>query len=135
MRLTTSLALAASTLLVCGSAPPPAQPRAAAPSCETRKILFTRENGCQNDGSVEFCLPKDSAVVAKARQIAPAIRAKEGRGRAGCHRSRSTLYLLPTAPPAMCEPNQRAMTEAGWNQVCRLAALPEVERIVATRFE
>ncbi len=116
-------------------APAPVPARRLRPPATPGRSSSPARSGCRNDGSVELCLPKDPSVVAKARQIAPSLEAKPGRGRAGCDLTRTTLYLLPTRSPKMCTGDGDAMTEAGWKKVCRLAAIPEVERIVATFYE
>lgn len=104
-------------------------------SCPADKIAFTRESGCVNDGSVEFCIPRDDpGVLAAAHQIAPVVTVlKESRGRAGCGPDQ-VLVLLPTG--GLCDPTDPgAMSRAGWAKVCALARLPGVPRVVPTWYE
>ena len=109
-------------------------PEAAAP-CPAHKLAFTKETGCQNDGSVEFCLPSgDDALVARARAIAPTIQAGQSRGRAGCDIPAETLYAFPTGE-AECVERHGALVDDAWDRLCRLAALPEVRAIVPTWYE
>jgi hypothetical protein len=108
---------------------------AAAP-CPTHKLRFTKETGCRNDGSVEFCLPSgDDALVARARAIAPTIQAGPLQGgRAGCDIAAETWYAFPTGE-AECVERHGALVDAAWDRLCRLAALPEVQKIVPTWYE
>ncbi|WP_437727612.1 hypothetical protein [Sorangium sp. So ce861] len=111
-----------------GPPPPPA-------SCPTEKLAFTRETGCANDGSVEFCLPTgDEALLARVRDIAPTIQAGSSRGRAGCDVPAETLYFFPTGD-AECVARHGALEDAAWDKICRIAALPEVRTIVPTWYE
>ena len=41
-------------------------------ACEPAKLAFTQADGCQNDGSVEFCIPPSLENTVKA--IAPSLR-------------------------------------------------------------
>ncbi len=126
----------------CTSAPPSTpgeghaeEPFPAAASCPSEKLAFTRDTGCVNDGSVEFCLPTgDEALLARVRDIAPTIQAGSSRGRAGCDVPAETLYLFPTGD-AECVAHHGALSDAAWDQVCRIAALPEVRAIVPTWYE
>ena len=136
-----SLALLA--LLACGTSrtgtPAVAAPDTAAArgtaDCPTHKLAFTRETGCQNDGAVEFCVPKDAAAVhAEVKRIAPSVSAMASRGRAGCDTATETLFLYPTHE-AVCTAHHGALTDTAWNELCQLAALPEVRRIVPTWYE
>jgi hypothetical protein len=140
-----SLALLA--LLACGTsrtsnpagAAPGASPDTAAASgtagCPTYKLAFTRETGCQNDGAVEFCMPKDApAAHAEVKRIAPSVSAMASRGRAGCDTATETLFLYPTNEAA-CTSRHGALTDTAWNELCQLAALPEIRRIVPTWYE
>ncbi|WP_437818317.1 hypothetical protein [Sorangium sp. So ce1078] len=134
--------LLAGCLSSCTSAPPSTPgdghvegPAPVAASCPTQKIAFTRDTGCVNDGSVEFCLPTgDEALLARVRDIAPAIQAGSSRGRARCDVPAETLYLFPTGD-AECVARHGALEDAAWDQVCRIAALPEVREIVPTWYE
>ncbi|WP_437497496.1 hypothetical protein [Sorangium sp. So ce1099] len=134
--------LLAACLSSCTSAPPstPGEgsvegPLPSAASCPGEKLAFTRETGCVNDGSVEFCLPAgDEALLARVRDIAPTVEASSGRGRASCDVPAETLYLFPTGD-AECTARHGALEDAAWDKVCRIAALPEVRAIVPTWYE
>ena len=115
---------------------PEPQPEAAIDApCPAHKLAFTKETGCSNDGSVEFCLPSgDEALLERARAIAPTIQAGSSPGRAGCDIPAETLYAFPTGE-AECVAHHGALTDAAWDRLCRLAALPEVRAIVPTWYE
>jgi hypothetical protein len=54
-------------------------------TCRIDKTTVTKEHGCESDGSLEFCLPKDEAALeAKVKSIAPSATMSSSRGRAGC---------------------------------------------------
>lgn len=107
----------------------------AAATCPTEELLFTQANGCMNDGSVEFCLPTgDEDLVARVKEIAPTIQAGSTKGRAGCNVPAETLYFFPTGP-AECVAPHGALVDAAWEKLCRIAALPEVKKIVPTWYE
>lgn len=134
---------AISSLLVaclssCTSAPPSTpveEPVPPAASCPSQKLAFTRDTGCMNDGSLEFCLPTgDEALLARVRDIAPTIQAGSSRGRARCDVPAETLFFFPTGD-AECVARHGALKDAAWDQVCRIAALPEVRAIVPTWYE
>ncbi|WP_438001074.1 hypothetical protein WMF26_16210 [Sorangium sp. So ce185] len=126
----------------CTSAPPSAPgegqvegPPPPAAACPTEKLAFTRETGCANDGSVEFCLPAgDEALVARVRGIAPTIQEGSSPGRARCDVPAETLYFFPTGD-AECVARHGALEGAAWDKICRIAALPEVRAIVPTWYE
>ena len=106
-----------------------------APACRADKMTFTQATGCQNDGSVEFCLPAgDPALLDRAKAIAPALNCAPGGGRAGCKGPGELLCSFPTGM-AECVARHGALTDAAWERLCQLAALPEVKRIVPTWFE
>ncbi|MCP3140227.1 hypothetical protein [Pyxidicoccus xibeiensis] len=126
---------AVSRLLLVGLSACAAPPERPAPECPLHELAFTRETGCQNDGSVEFCLPTgDDALVARVKALAPTVRAGTSRGRAGCDTSRETLYFFPTEATE-CVSHHGALTPAAWDAVCRIAALPEVRAVVPTWYE
>jgi len=125
------------------TAAPPSQPgeelAGASPSptasCPVHKLGFSKETGCSNDGSVEFCLKTgDEALLTRVRDIAPTIKAGSSRGRAGCDVPAETLYFFPTRE-AECAVPHGALADAAWGKVCRIAALPEVRAIVPTWYE
>jgi hypothetical protein len=113
----------------------PASSPALEPTCPADKIRFTQETGCLNDGSVEFCLPADDpSALASVQRIAPGVTCLQARGRAGCDLHSQRLCLVETR--GMCRPDAtRAMTDAGWQTVCDLAALPFVGTVVPTWYE
>jgi len=104
-------------------------------ACPADKISFTRETGCLNDGSIEFCLPADDPTALSAVQrIAPGVTCLQAHGRAGCDLRSQRLCLVDTR--GLCRTDApRAMTDAGWRTVCDLAMLPFVEKIVPTWYE
>lgn len=104
------------------------------PVCPVEKFAFTRETACRNDGSVEFCVPKDPGVEARVRQLAPAVEVNGGGGRAGCELETETLHFFPT-PEERCSARHGALNEDAWNELCAVAALPEIRRVVPTWFE
>ncbi|MBJ6765641.1 hypothetical protein JGU66_33220 [Myxococcaceae bacterium JPH2] len=108
--------------------PPPVE-------CPTQKFAFTREQSCRNDGSVEFCLPSDDAeALARVRAIAPDVRTMPSGGRARCDVPAQVLVLFPT-PTSECTERHGALQEPAWERLCRVAALPAVQRVVPTWFE
>jgi hypothetical protein len=112
-----------------GASPSPAA------SCPTHKLGFSKETGCRNDGSVEFCLKTgDEALLTRVKEIAPTIVAGASRGRAGCNVPAETLYFFPTREDECAAPHG-ALGDAAWDRVCRIAALPEVRSIVPTWYE
>jgi len=124
----------------CASPPgdsPVEVPSAPAPAaaCPTSELQFTKETGCLNDGSVEFCLPSgDEALLAEVRAIAPTVEVGSSRGRAGCNLPAETLHFFPTSG-AECVAHHGALVDAAWDKLCRIAALPEVREIVPTWYE
>jgi hypothetical protein len=105
------------------------------PACPAHKISFAQEEGCVNDGSIEFCLPADDLnALAAVREIAPQTTCMRAGGRARCDLEAQVLCLVDTK--GMCRRDTPgAMTDAGWQTVCDLAALPFIERIVPTWYE
>ena len=104
-------------------------------ACPTGKIAFTQADGCSNDGSNEFCIPKgDVATLMEVKRIASAVSCGPGRGRAGCDPTRQDLCFFPT-DPSTCTSPHGALTDAAWAQHCQIASLPSVPRIVHTFFE
>jgi hypothetical protein len=117
---------------------PDATPAVARQACPVEELAFTRETGCLNDGAVEFCLPRSEPDhQAELRALAPDLQCFPGAassGRVGCDTRVSYLCLLPLGS-AHCTPDSPALTDAGWQLVCAIAARPYVERIVPTWFE
>jgi hypothetical protein len=115
-------------------APSPSTPTPAA-SCPIEKLGFTQKTGCRNDGSVEFCLPTgNEPLLAHVQAIAPSIQAGSSRGRARCNVPAERLYFFPTGE-AECVARHGALVDAAWEQLCRIAELPEVRAIVPTWFK
>ena len=127
------------------SAPPSTAPDASAPdaaiarTCGTgheEKLRFTLETACQNDGSVEFCISDtDTALRARVTAISPTIVFSTNGGRAGCHSPGQFLSTYSTGFPAQCVGVHGAATKETWDDLCAIAALPEVSEIVPTFFE
>src|SRR5690606_27976689 len=93
------------------------------------EIAFAKEQGCANDGSVEFCIPKDDgAALASVLAAAPGVHCtNRGGGRANCDRDSARLCFYPTNART-CVQGTRAMTDATWAEVCAIAELPTVTR-------
>ena len=106
-------------------------------ACPTAEIMFTQATGCANDGSVEFCIPDgDAALIAQLEAHEVAISCAPGGGRAGCFASPNLLLCsYPTGFPQQCEAMHGAMTDDTWQDMCAIAALPEVTAIVHTILE
>lgn len=103
--------------------------------CPAGKIAFAQSDGCGNDGSNEFCIPKgDAATLMAVKRIAAAVTCGPGRCRAGCDPAAQQLCFFPT-DAATCTSPHGALTDSAWAQHCELAALPAVPRIVHTIFE
>lgn len=100
--------------------------------CRADKLRFTQATGCENDGSVEFCVPP--ALEAAVRVIAPTVTCAPGGGRAGCEPATELLCFFPTSGAACVAPHG-ALTDQAWDAVCGLSMLPDVEEIVPTFFE
>jgi hypothetical protein len=116
-----------------GCASGSASPRAEAGDCSSGKLAFTRATACQNDGSVELCLPRDEQVVQRVRGLAPELQGPVGgAGRARCDLMKEALYFIPM--PEGCR-ETGALPEETWARLCRVAADPAVARIVPTWYE
>lgn len=110
------------------------------PACavgDADKIKFTQDQGCGNDGGVEFCIPaNDSGLAAQLTAISSAITCAAGGGRAGCLRVPGLLLCsYPTAFPAQCTSTHGAMTDAVWGDMCEISSFPQITEIVPTIFE
>ena len=89
-----------------------------AAACPVHKIAFTQAQGCQNDGSNEFCVPAaDTATLAAVQRIAPAVTCGAGRGRAGCDPAAQRLCFFPTSD-STCTGRHGALTDSAWSQHC-----------------
>ena len=134
-------------LCACGESPEGSSPvdsgvepdAVATATCTTgdpAKISFTRDKGCANDGSVEFCLPAtDQAVRARVTAISSSISCAPGGGRAMCNDPGLVLCMFPTAFPTHCEAVHGAMTGEVWTQMCSLSAIDEIHQILPTLAE
>lgn len=101
--------------------------------CPSGKLAFTRATACQNDGSVELCLPREEQVVQRVRALAPELQGPVGGGgRARCDLQREDLYFIPM--PETCR-ETGTLPEETWAMLCRVAADPAVARIVPTWYE
>ncbi len=118
----------------------PVVPDASLAACEMAdetKIKFQQATGCQNDGSVEFCIPdSDPKIQTMLSAISSTIRCSPGGGRANCNATPGLLLCFyPTSFPAECESSHGAMTTPTWSDMCSIVAMPEVSEIVPTFFE
>lgn len=108
----------------------------APPGCHTEKLAFTQATGCQNDGSVEFCIPTNMGIEAMLQTIEPAIHCAAGGGRAMCNATPNLLLCTyPLAFPAQCATDHGAMTGDTFGDMCSIAAIPQVTMIVHTILE
>ncbi len=109
--------------------PPPAV-------CATNEITFAKESGCQNDGSVEFCIRRgDNATLAAVREIASNVTCSRfGGGRARCDQASQQLCFYPTGA-GECLATPGALNERAWGEICGIANLDAVTKIVPTWFE
>jgi hypothetical protein len=103
------------------------------------KIAFSREEGCLNDGAVEFCKPSGDAELAEALfAIEPGLEVLAGsRGRVGCELATHDLVLFPTPghDPSVCTGRHGELLPEAWDRLCAIAAFPHVDLIVPTWFE
>ncbi len=109
-----------------------------APECPNghrEKIKFERATSCSNDGSVEFCLSDSSAAKARIAAISPTITCSPGGGQAQCRAPGLLLCSYPTRHVGQCTTMQSPMTDALWSDMCKLAALSDVNEIVPTWYE
>ncbi len=97
--------------------------------CRADKMRFTQAAGCDNDGSVEFCIPPvlEHAIAA----IAPTATCAPGGGRARCDRESQLLCSFPTGA-AECATPHGALTDPAWDTLCGITMLPDVVEIVHT---
>ena len=124
-------------LVACSGRTEPGATDAAAPdgsaAC-SNKIRFAQALGCANDGSVEFCLPTTRQDVLDGLDLLVTVTCGAGRGRADCVSPQQVLCFYPTTTPAVCV-DELAMTDAAYADMCELAALEQVDKIVPTIFE
>jgi hypothetical protein len=103
----------------------------------TDKLAFTYETSCGNDGGVEFCIPaNDTATHDVVTAVSSAITCNAGGGRAMCNATPGLLLCTyPTSYPGQCITQYGAMTAKVWADMCQLAALPQITKIVPTILE
>jgi hypothetical protein len=120
-----------------GGIVPDAGPPETCPTGNSAKIRFDQATGCQNDGSVEFCIPdNDTALRTQLTAISPAITCMVGGGRANCLRTPGLLLCFyPTQVPDECVVQNGAMTAAAWADMCAIAAQSAIVEIVPTFAE
>lgn len=108
-----------------------------APSACAAEVAFDQAHGCENDGSVEWCIPDNQpALITELQAIEPAIHCAAGGGRAMCSATPGLLLCsYPTAFPDQCIASHGAMTDATWADMCAIAAKAEVTAIVPTILE
>jgi hypothetical protein len=100
-------------------------------TCPVEKIRFTKETGCRNSGSVEFCLPaNDKTVRAAVKRIARKV---ESKGHQRCDPKTELLFVLPVdVASGSCVARRGAMTDHAWGEVCALARSPQIRSIRQT---
>lgn len=102
------------------------------PSNFPEKIQFTRQDACFNDGSVEFCIPKDDAqAINSVEEIAPTVTCFPSGGRARCDTQTEMVCLVST--DAFC--TGQTISSEGWQTIQELATLPFIQKIVPTFYE
>ena len=103
----------------------------------TDKLAFTYETSCGNDGGVEFCIPaNDAATLTAVTAVSSTISCNAGGGRAMCNATPGLLLCsYPTSYPGQCITQYGAMTDQVWDDMCQLAAQPQIAKIVPTILE
>jgi hypothetical protein len=100
------------------------------------KIQFTREASCGNDGAVEWCIPdSDPELVATLAAISSTIHCAPGGGRAGCYTGGKLLCSYPTHYPDQCLARWGEMKPEVWDDICQVAAQPQITAIVPMILE
>jgi hypothetical protein len=100
--------------------------------CPEEKLAFTRQTGCENDGSVEFCVPSEDATLLSTIQTIACRYLSPSSGRAGCDLDSEVLCFYPTAES--CQ-ECGELCAGAWLQICQIAAHPQISAVVATRYE
>lgn len=104
-------------------------------ACRTDKMAFTQRSGCVNDDGVEFCIPADDqGLVEELARIDPSIHCQNAMGRAQCALDKQRLCIFPVHF-ADCTHMHGALKAAAWARLCRVAALPQIRRIVPRWLE
>jgi len=101
-------------------------------SCRTDKMKFTLPTSCNNDGSVEVCIPADEQSHARLSALVPNLRCGSWRGRAECHLTEQRNCLIPV-DRSNC--NEQRLSPEDWQRVCAVADLEFVEKVVPTFLE
>ncbi len=100
------------------------------------KIKFPRDESCANDGAVEWCIPdSDTQLRTTLTAISSTITCAAGGGRAGCNTGGKLLCFYPTEYPDQCLTSHGAMTPEVWDDICEVAAQPQITEIVHTLLE
>ena len=101
------------------------------------KIKFARTESCGNDGSVEWCIPdsNNTDLLARLSAISTTITCAAGGGRAMCHTGGKLLCFYPTVYPDQCLAQWGEMKLEVWDDICEVAAQPEITEIVHTLYE
>lgn len=101
------------------------------------KIKFPRTESCSNDGAVEWCIPdsNNTQLLATLAMISSTIHCAPGGGRAMCYTGGKLLCTYPTAYPDQCLTQHGQMKPEVWDDMCAVAALPEVIEIVPRWYE
>jgi hypothetical protein len=101
------------------------------------KIKFPRAESCANDGGVEWCIPdsNNTQLLATLAAIDSTIHCAPGGGRAMCYTGGKLLCSYPTHYPDQCITQWGEMKPEIWDNVCNVAAQPEVVEIVHTILE
>jgi hypothetical protein len=103
--------------------------------CATYKMSFPRENGCLNDGSVEFCIPASDAALRDAlSDIDADITCSTQVGRANCNTTYQLLCMYPTGLDE-CQSEHGALNDAAYADLCAIAAFQDIVAIVPTWYE
>ncbi len=111
------------------------------PVCRSEKFVgpvVTQATGCENDGAMDFCLPRgDLALQAQVAALYPNIvcfNGSQSRGRAECDALGDEVLCLYKISRPECA-SRSAMTDAGWDRFCGFTQLDVVERIAPTWYE
>ena len=100
-------------------------------------MQFTQAKGCENDGSVEFCIPaNDAALRGRLDALGAGLTYSTSTGRAQCDHEQELLVLFPTPKDdARVCTSEGALRRRPWAQLCSIAREPAVKAIVPTFYE
>jgi len=100
------------------------------------KIQFTRAESCSNDGAVEWCIPiaNHDELRARLRAISPTITCGTFSTLAMCPSSGRTACRYPVDYPGECIADHGEMKPDVWDNICAVAAQPEITEIVETIY-